>query len=218
METRPLTPQQQKVLTFVEEFSERRGFPPTLREIGDAIGLANVNAVRGHLAALEKKGYITKTPEKARSIRVVHSPSAFSEFKRKLHEVFRTDDGVVHGMVYGLAWTTRRRAPVLIGPRRKRIDEAFEREAVEHGWTILAKRIEPDHVVLVVEVWPNHSAELTVRRFQAAGRAARRRYPKEFSTQELWEKGYVATTDLDLLDELVQRALREKAGEDETSK
>ena len=78
MEARPLTDQQESVLTFVEEFSRDRGFPPTLREIGDALGLPNVNAVRGHLAALEKKGYITRAPDKARSIQVVHAPSAIS--------------------------------------------------------------------------------------------------------------------------------------------
>jgi len=62
----PLTDQQEKVLATVEDYVARNGFPPTLREIGDALGLANVNAVRGHVSALEKKGYITKEPEKAR--------------------------------------------------------------------------------------------------------------------------------------------------------
>ena len=66
MNAKPLTGQQQTVLTFVTGFVEEHGFPPTLREIGDAIGLVNVNAVRGHLAALEKKGYITKEEYQAR--------------------------------------------------------------------------------------------------------------------------------------------------------
>ena len=46
MSTRPLTDQQDTVLTFITRFVQEHGFPPTLREIGDAIGLANVNAVR----------------------------------------------------------------------------------------------------------------------------------------------------------------------------
>lgn len=209
----PLTDQQEKVLATVEDYVARNGFPPTLREIGDALGLANVNAVRGHVSALEKKGYITKEPEKARSIRVVHSPSGLSRFKRKLHEVFGTDAGVLHRVVYGIAWTTWRRAPCLTGPRCAGLEEAFQREAVEHGWRLLDLRIKPDLVVLVVEAWPNHSPELTVRRFRAAGQKTVAHHGGGSPGGKFWAKGYVATTDLALLDELVARLL---AGDSET--
>jgi REP element-mobilizing transposase RayT len=218
MDARPLTSQQQNVLTFVEDFLRGHGFPPTMREIGDAIGLANINAVRGHLAALEKKGYITRAPDKARSIQVVHSPSAISRVKRKLHEVFHTDEGVFHRIVYGLAWATRRRAPLFTGPRREWMSEAIDREAIEHGWRILDKRIEPDHIVVVVETWPNHSPERTAHRFQAAGKALRRRHPGEFPGEPLWEKGYAVTTDLELLDDLVVKLLAGQMREKEDEK
>jgi REP element-mobilizing transposase RayT len=204
---KPLTGQQQKVLAFVSQFLEQRGFPPTLREIGDAIGLANVNAVRGHVSALEKKGYITKAPDKARSIQIVHPPSAFSRVKRTLHEVWGTDQGVFHRVVYGVAWSTHRRTPCLTGLRAKLIEEAIDREAVEHGWTVLDKRVEPDHVVVVVQTWHNHSAQRTVLRFQAASNAVKRRYPHEFPGGALWGTGYVATTDLEVLGELVAKLL-----------
>jgi DNA-binding MarR family transcriptional regulator len=209
----PLTDQQEKVLATVEDYVTRNGFPPTLREIGDALGLANVNAVRGHVSALEKKGYITKEPEKARSIRVVHSPSGLSRFKRKLHEVFGTDAGVFHRIIYGIAWTTWRRTPSFTGPRRAWLEEVLRREAVERGWRLLDLRIRPDLVVLVVEAWPNHSAELTVRRFRAAGQKTVARRGGGFPGGKFWAKGYVATTDLALLDELVARLL---AGDSET--
>ena len=55
---RPLTNRQSALLEFVVEYSSRRGFPPTLREIGNGTGLSNISAVRGHVMALEKKGYI----------------------------------------------------------------------------------------------------------------------------------------------------------------
>ena len=64
---RPTTERQQAILDFVQQHLADHGFPPTLREIGEALGLAHVSAVRGHLAALEKKGYIVKDPDKARS-------------------------------------------------------------------------------------------------------------------------------------------------------
>ena len=207
MNASPLTEQQQKVLDFIGDHSHRTGFPPTLREIGDALGLPHVNAVRGHVTALEKKGYITRTADKARSIRVVAAQSAMSRFKRKLHEVFRTDEGVVHRIVFGLAWATWKRESMLTGRRRDLIGEALDREAGEHGWRLVQKRVAPDHVVLVVEVWPNHSAELAVRRFQSAGRAVKKGDGGEFSSKRLWDRGYVATTDLELLDQLVEEML-----------
>ena len=212
---KPLTDQQRIVLAFVGEFSDRHGFPPTLREIGDAVGLTHTNAVRGHLAALEKKGYIARTPDKARSIRVVHAPSAFSRFKRKLHEVLHTDEGVFHRVVYGLAWTTWRGTPCLTGAQAEEMAEALDREAVEHGWTILDKKVEPDHVLVVVQAWPNHSPQQTVHRFQSAGKVLRRRKPERFPGDKLWGRGYVVTTDVELLDELAQKLLRHQDSEAE---
>ena len=211
---KPLTGQQHKVLAFVTQFLEAHGFPPTLREIGAALGLVNVNAVRGHLSALERKGYITKAPDKARSIQVVRTPSAFSLVKRKLHEVFGTDEGVLHRVVYGLTWATRRRAPCLTGLRAKWIADALDREATEHGWTILDQKIEPDHVVVVVQTWHSHSAQQTVQRFQAATLAVKRRHAAEFPAGPLWGRGYVATTDLELLEELTKQLLEKQKEQD----
>ena len=208
MNPKPLTTQQQTVLTVVTRFAQEHGFPPTLREIGDAIGLPNVNAVRGHLAALEKKGHITRTPDKARSIRLVHVPSRMSRVKRKLHRVLATDEGVFHRVIYGLAWTTQFRVPYLTGGRIDRMRTAIDREAVEHGWTILEARIEPDHVVVMVGTWPNHSAQRTVQRLQAAGKTATRHGSDRLPGKLAWGKGYVVTTDLDLLDEFVVKLLR----------
>jgi REP element-mobilizing transposase RayT len=212
-ELRPLTPQQQNVLTVVEDCVRKNGYPPTLREIGQALGLNNVNAVRGHVTALEKKGYITRAPDRARSIQVVRPPSAFSRFKRRLHEVFHTDEGVIHRVVFGLAWTTRRREPFFEGPRAEWVYEVLDREAVEHGWRILERRVGPDHVVVIVEVWPNHSADRSVHRLQSISRVLRRRHPGAFPEGPLWGKGYVATTDLDLLDGLVQELLAMQTGQ-----
>ena len=204
---KPLTAQQQKVVGFVEDFSRDHGFPPTLREIGEAIDLANINAVRGHLSALEKKGYITRLPDKARSIQIVHSPSRLSRLKRRIHEVLRTDKSVFHRVVYGLAWTTWQGRPYLTGRRRELISEAIDSELVEHGWDLIEKRIERDHIVVVVVAWPNHSPEQTVRRFQVVGRAVRRHHPEEFPAERLWGTGYAATTELDLLDKFVAQLL-----------
>lgn len=208
---KPLTSRQQDVLSFVHDFLGQNGFAPTLQEIGDGIGLNYTNAVRGHLAALEKKGYVTRAPDKARSIRIIHEPSPLSRLKRKLHEVLRTDEGVLHDVVYGLAWATWRCRPYLTGSLQERMAEAFERETAEHGWDLLDKKIEPNHVVLVVKAWPNHSPELAVRRFKGAGEAMIRRQSRRVADGRLWARGYTATTNIELLGELVHKLLEEEA-------
>lgn len=206
---KPLTRKQKIVLDFVGQYCRTRGFPPTLREIGEGTGVSNVSAVRGHIAALVKKGYVTKEEDKARSIRIIYSPSVFSRMKRHLHEFARTDKGVLHKVVYGVALATNECRKYFVGDQMEWMDEALERRAVEHGWTFLRKQIESDHIVLVVEVWPNHSPELVVSRIRQAGNAVRLRHLKQFPGRSLWAKAYAATTNPESLDDMVQQLLQE---------
>jgi REP element-mobilizing transposase RayT len=127
--------------------------------------------------------------------------------KRKLHQFLRTDEGVLHRIVYGLAWATHRRALLLSKSSVERLVKVFEKEAAEHGWRILDTRIEADHIVLVVEVWPNHSAHRAVTRLQSAAGSIKSSRAGESASKALWAKGYVATTDLESLDELVAEFL-----------
>ena len=175
-----LTAKQKTVLEFIGRYSLDRGFPPTLWEIGKGISLANISAVGGQLVALEKKGYITQEADKARSIRVVHSPSVFSRIKHHLHGIACTDKGVLHKVVYGAALTTRRHREYFMGGRRQWMDDALERRAIEHAWKFLRKQIKSDHIVLVAEVWPNHLSELVASRVRRAGNVLRLRQEQEF--------------------------------------
>jgi repressor LexA len=59
------------VFSFITEYAKEQGSAPTIREIGDAFGIKSTNGVRHHLSALEKDGYITLVPRKARGIRVL---------------------------------------------------------------------------------------------------------------------------------------------------
>ena len=67
-----LTRRQQEILDFIEESINTRGYPPTLREIGDQFGIRSTNGVRVNLFALEKKGYIIRRPMLSRGIELVH--------------------------------------------------------------------------------------------------------------------------------------------------
>jgi repressor LexA len=65
-----LTPRQRQVLEFVDAEVRRRGYPPSVREIGEAVGLSSSSTVHAHLAALQDKGYLMRDPTKPRAIEV----------------------------------------------------------------------------------------------------------------------------------------------------
>lgn len=64
-----LTERQKAVLDFIVESIQDRGYPPTLREIGNHLGIRSTNGVNDHLRALERKGYLTREDMKSRTLR-----------------------------------------------------------------------------------------------------------------------------------------------------
>jgi repressor LexA len=63
-----LTGRQQEIWDFLVEYVERHGYPPTVREIGDAVGLASPSTVHAHLANLERAGFLKRDPTKPRAL------------------------------------------------------------------------------------------------------------------------------------------------------
>lgn len=68
---RELTARQRQILDFIRADIHRRGFPPSVREIGEAVGLSSSSTVHSHLAALESKGLIRRDPSKPRALEVL---------------------------------------------------------------------------------------------------------------------------------------------------
>lgn len=68
-----LTPRQREILDFINKDVLLKGYPPSVREIGFALGLSSSATVHGHLAKLEEKGYIRKDPTKSRTIEVINN-------------------------------------------------------------------------------------------------------------------------------------------------
>jgi repressor LexA len=62
-----LTELQADVLRFIREYTAEHGYPPSMRDIKDRFGWSGPNAVNNHIVALEKKGYLRRTPRTARS-------------------------------------------------------------------------------------------------------------------------------------------------------
>jgi repressor LexA len=63
-----LTKRQQEILRVVQDHIARHGYPPTVREIGDAVGLTSSSTVHAHLQALESRGALKRDPTKPRAI------------------------------------------------------------------------------------------------------------------------------------------------------
>ena len=76
-----LNPRQREILEFLRIHSRNHAYPPTVREIGQAVGLSSSSTVQNHLNALEQKGHIRRDPTKSRTVEVVGEdahPSAAS--------------------------------------------------------------------------------------------------------------------------------------------
>jgi repressor LexA len=63
-----LTGRQQEIWDFLVDYVDRHGYPPTVREIGDAVGLASPSTVHAHLANLERAGLLRRDPTKPRAL------------------------------------------------------------------------------------------------------------------------------------------------------
>lgn len=69
-----LSPRQQRILEVIRDAVVLRGYPPSIREIGDAAGLQSTSSVAYQLKALEKKGFLRRDPNKPRAVDVRHLP------------------------------------------------------------------------------------------------------------------------------------------------
>ena len=79
----PLTSRQREILEYLRFRQKIRSYPPTVREIGEAVGLSSSSTVQNHLNTLERKGYIRRDPTKSRTIEVVD----FDQINAKLSKV-----------------------------------------------------------------------------------------------------------------------------------
>lgn len=75
-----LTNRQKEVLEFIARFTDENGYPPTVREIGDHFDIS-LRAVQDHIAACQKKGYLSQCQKRSRSIRVLKNEEGVSETK-----------------------------------------------------------------------------------------------------------------------------------------
>ena len=73
-----LTNRQSQILDYITSSIDERGFPPTLREIGENFGIKSTNGVNDHLKALERKGFLLRDNLKSRAMRPVRQNDALN--------------------------------------------------------------------------------------------------------------------------------------------
>ena len=78
-----LTDRQRGILDMIETSMRERGYPPSVREIGEAVGLTSPSTVHSHLATLQRLGYLKRDPTKPRAIEVRFDPSSGAAIERR---------------------------------------------------------------------------------------------------------------------------------------
>jgi repressor LexA len=83
MAEKRLTARQRDILEFIEAQSRERGYPPSVREIGDAVGLTSPSTVHSHLNTLTRLGFLRRDPSKPRAIEVRWDPNSGVAMERR---------------------------------------------------------------------------------------------------------------------------------------
>jgi len=78
-----LTERQRQILDFIEAQMRERGYPPSVREIGEAVGLTSPSTVHSHLATLQRYGFLHRDPSKPRALEVRYDPTSGAAVERR---------------------------------------------------------------------------------------------------------------------------------------
>ena len=82
-----LSERQASILNYIKKTIRTKGYPPSVREIGEAVGLSSSSTVHGHLNQLEKKGFIKRDPSKPRTIEIINQDASEVEFTKEMINV-----------------------------------------------------------------------------------------------------------------------------------
>lgn len=85
-----LSPRQRKILATIREFMDRYGYPPTIRQIGEAVGISSTSVVSYNLDVLERKGFLARDPEVSRGLRLVEEDEESGVLEEPRHRGYVT--------------------------------------------------------------------------------------------------------------------------------
>ena len=170
-----LSDRQRNILAFIKKFSQERGYPPTIRQIGEATGISSTSVVNYNLNKLEKEGYLTREMKISRGVRLVDVEASKASGK-----------GVISIPLAGFIFASR---PVMVGDApQTATDEVvtLTRDLVHDSGDLFALRVKGDSMIDamvndgdivvmkkvnqanngdMVAVWLNERQETTLKRF-----------------------------------------------------
>ena len=172
-----LTARQRAILDFIIAAQRERGFPPSVREIGEAVGLTSPSTVHTHLATLHRRGFLQRDPTKPRAIEVRYDPAsgASSVERRPVSHIPLVGD-VAAGTDVLAAENVEELVPVSSdltgdGPLfmlRVRGDSMIEAGILEGDFVVVRSQPEARDGEVVVAGLPGEEA--TVKTFRKRGR------------------------------------------------
>jgi putative transposase len=109
---------------------------------------------------------------------------------------YQTNRGAAYSLGYHLVWCPKYRRPVLVGPVAERLRVLIGQKCDEHGWTIVALEVMPDHVHLFVKANPEASPSHIANQFKGmTSRVLRQEFPElKRRLPTLWSRSYFVST------------------------
>jgi repressor LexA len=201
---RPLTARQRAILDCIGRYVEQRGYPPSVREIGESVGLGSPSTVHAHLETLERRGYLRRDPAKPRAIEIRPDPSLATVEKRPARLVPLVGD-VAAGVNVLAAEHIEELVPVpadFTGDGelfmvRVRGDSMVDAAVVDGDYVVARSQSQAEPGDMVVAGIPD--GEATVKFFRQNGEkvvlvpANPNLHPMEFSPEEVVIYGKVVT-------------------------
>ncbi len=209
--TDELTDRQQRVLLAIRDHAVEHGYPPTLAELGERLGIRNPNGVRGHVLALERKGYLERARGASRGIAIRGWTRVLDATLGRLRGRHRSGAaGVLGRVTYHLAWATRGAEPLLAGEAAGALEECIRQVAAEHGWEVLEVEVRPELVRLVLTVDPEHSAGAVVNHIRWYATLLRFGKLRGLGAGRAWAPGYAAAGSAGELAGLIPALLKRR--------
>jgi repressor LexA len=200
-----LTDRQRAILDFIVEEQRTRGFPPSVREIGEAVGLTSPSTVHTHLATLQRRGFLRRDPTKPRAIEVTYDPASGATLERRpMHHIPLVGD-VAAGTDVLAAENVEELVPVpsdftgdgTLYMLRVRGDSMIEAGILDGDYVVVRQQPEARNGEIIVAGIPGEEA--TVKTYTKQGNriilqpANARLAPMEFDAGEVQIFGKVVT-------------------------
>ena len=127
---------------------------------------------------------------------------------------YQRDEHRVHLIVYHLVWTPKRRKPILVGDIAKDCDKLIHEKCDEKGWKILELAIQPDHIHLFVQAFPENSPSEIIKECKGVtSYFLRKKYPAVLKKlPSLWTRSYFVATAGNVSAETIQKYIEAQKG------